>query len=120
MQQVAGGFYLSPSVLLLLAAGCSVFWDTKTILSPNVTVPSLRSAFGKQGQIKIILAVVAGISFVFYVSYSNSRLMEYVDFSKLMPGFGVVVLVVNTLGRSSLTKVVSVDLILYGLWKVRR
>ncbi|GMI45570.1 hypothetical protein TrCOL_g5372 [Triparma columacea] len=118
MQQMMGGFELSPAVLLLLGAGCSVFYGTGTILSPNATVPSLRSAFGKQGKIKILLGGVASISFVYYVSYSNARLMEYVDLLALMGGWeGLLVMLIATLGRSSLTKVVSVDLILYGLWK---
>ena len=45
--------------------------------------------------------------------------MEYVDVSNLLSGFGLIVFIADSLARSSLTKVVSLDLILYGLWKVK-
>ncbi|GMH68891.1 hypothetical protein TrRE_jg3323 [Triparma retinervis] len=98
------------------AGGCTVFWGRNTILDPNIKVEVLRASLGRQAQLKILCVVLALVSSFLFLR-GASKLMEYVDLPNLISFTGLIVLVISTLGRSSLTKVVSVDLILFGMWK---
>jgi len=118
-QQVVGGWYLSPSVLLLLASGCCIFWGSKKVLNPLTKVPDLQATLNRQTYVRVLLIALSGLFAAFFllIRTAASKLMEYVEISSLLSGFGVLVFIADSLARSSLTKVVSLDLILFGLWK---
>mmetsp|Transcript_18425 Transcript_18425/g.38359 ORF Transcript_18425/g.38359 Transcript_18425/m.38359 type:complete len:541 (-) Transcript_18425:30-1652(-) len=119
MQQVAGGFYLTPAVLLLLLAGCTSFYGHKVTLNPTVEEEGLSKVRSQQQNLRIACVLLAGLltAFLLYGNKAPAKLMEYVDIKSLLSPLGLAVFAADSLSRSSITKVVSMDLVLYGLWK---
>jgi hypothetical protein len=84
MQQVAGGFYLTPAVLLLLFAACTNFFGQKVTLSPFVEEEDLAKVRSRQVNIRILFVLLAGLltAIFIYGDTAPQKLMEYVDIKR--------------------------------------
>jgi hypothetical protein len=117
MQQlIGGGMVLLPAVVLVLGASLVPFGFCSVLLSPSVSTKQLERASVQQMWLQAAMLLGACVCLYFYV-VGNDKLAEFANVQDLLSPTSLLVAFIDGVARSTLTRIVSLDLVLFGLWK---
>ena len=116
-QQLVGGYLLAPAVVLLLLSDLIPFFvDRELLLSPEAKTETLLKSATKQQWIGRVMLTLACICTIMYIQ-STTLIVEHIKLPTFLPPLTIAILICDSFARGTLTRVVSVDLILDALCK---
>ena len=118
IQQSAGSHLLVPAIVLLLVSDMFIFFNTRVTLSSTVTVDKLKSEEMKRSSLQYFCTLIALVTAFFYAT-SDVKIMDYVNINELVTPLAMLATVVESVSRSTLTRIVSTDMVLNGLCQQR-
>jgi hypothetical protein len=117
-QQLIGGPMLAPAVILLLLSDTISFYVQRSVmLSPGSTADDVKALEQKKGTIAMAMTFAAVVFAVLYVTEGEDvAIVKYIHMDVVIPPFGILMLLCDSMARKTLTRVVSTDLVLEALY----